>query len=405
MITFFLGIGAVLSVVCLMRALVGHRLTYPHCARCGYQIACEHPCCPECGHRGDSHAATFRLRSWKRILILLLLTIALGASAVAVSARRSWIASLPTNWLVRVCPLEFEGSDSIGAWLDDELVERALFRCELTRAQDQVLWTRLVNRAVHEKTLFRTRRAWPEGMPVHLQLDPPWELMTTHAIRLIVKDEDGRPLVERRFWGAEDGLGGHYNPPEVVNRTGRFSIPADLVKDGQVSFLVEIHQSLSVWDLVRADVDRVPPQEDLPVRTIVARVPIAPTRSAKDMLTQVESTLETESLRARLKACLYLDTGALELSLPAREDQTYAIGMNLELLSDGEVIGHARRTIFQDDGPVYAEVAFAEGFNRLSLAPGATLKLHVTSDEEMAWRDFDKQSYWAGSFMIDAVVK
>lgn len=407
MMTIVLSIGVFIALVWLIRACIGYSPLKDHCPQCDYLIFHECVRCPECGTELDRTNGSARRRPRRQIITLLFAILLLGTADVAVSVKRSWVVHLPTDWLVRICPLEFERSDTIGAWLDDELLERSWQRCELSRAQDEVLWMRIVNRAIQDGTLFRCRPTWPHGMPVHLQLDPQWSIVTTHAVRLVVKDEAGVVLVERRFSGAEDG-GRGYSPPEERNRFGRFSVPAEAVKDGRLSMIVEIHQSLSIWDLVHAEVDRVPPEEDRPVRKCIARVPIRLTDSADEMLTGIDSESATNFLQEYLRASLYADAGFLEVSLPQRENPTHAIGLRLEAMWDDERIGHSRCTVFSNDGTIYIPFVFEGGFNRSRLTQEASstkLRLRVISDEEMAWRDFDKATYWAGSIVTNCELK
>lgn len=350
-------------------------------------------------------------RRWSMVVVALVLALSSLWTLYLTRATYRQLARMTPTWLlleivgdpcgplggppVGRADLSFEGAFRVELWLRS-------FIGDLSLAESRSLAARQFASPRWDVLTLETRPRWPVGVPIFAKV--------TSSFR----GARDRELVASSPWNGGD----HYTAlqsavfvmPNMSFTNGWFEIPSP-----QPCNPVLVNLGPPPPEAREALLTGVVTEGKHQIYTHVARVPITVVQSIDDAISPDTSESLDRQVRSFAAGQLRLAPDAEMIALPPLLDlpEATALAIRVEFVRDGAVIASAPMVvppIREVDRAAYLQSPWDEIaiWARLS-GPGVPiespdgLQVRVTSDPELALRQFDKSSYWKGEFTFDFV--
>ncbi|MFO0835594.1 MAG: hypothetical protein U0638_11535 [Phycisphaerales bacterium] len=382
------------------------------CPRCWYDMSAGGMTCPECGRTARSERAMhYARRRWSMVVIALVLALSSLWSLFLTRATYRQLARLSPTWLlleiaedpcgpITLTPvgrpdLTFEGEFRVELW-------RRSFNGDLSLAESRSLAARQFANPRWDVLTLETRPRWPVGVPL-------WAKVTSSF-----RGARDRDLVASSPWNGGD----HYTALQsavfvMPNRSftnGWFEIPSPQPENPVLVNLgtpPPVAREATFAGVISEGKDEV--------YTHIARAPITIVSTIDDAITPDTSGFLDQSVRSIVESYLCLSPDGEYITLPPLliEANTAAVALRVEFVRDNTPIAQSSILIAPQPGPEGGRIVggirdYSHIWARLT-GPGVPLentnglKVRVSSDPELALRQFDATSYWKGEFSFDFV--
>lgn len=315
--------------------------------------------CPECGRAARSERGLHRARRRWRPLGL-----AAAASVIGICVylwpvyhRSGWMGVTPTWTFITIrqwAPATWQPG-GIDEWIEWRLRDDV--------SDDQAWAWQIMWKARRDLASKVTTRPWPKGVPIYVACDTilPWDDdVSTNTLLVYTTSDDHLPFDHVSLAALDSSS-------PVTLRVMRY----DEATDAPKRFYGEVPLDITIVD------------------------------SMDDAMTPVEGAEANDALRARLRNVGLVGNRVREGDAMPMKFVDVTFAYKVEVIRAGEVIATWRCTsrageyrLLDNDGDVQPAVAEMQYPDQIA---GDTV-VRVTSDPELALRDFGSKRYWKGAF-------
>ena len=405
------GVGAIALIVggiLVLWALFADRSRgRKRCPKCWYDLTASPGMrCSECGFVARTERKLRKTRRrWRRGVVGLFI-IAVGLAGPGYREYHDdWHRLVPTTALI--------------LWMPDlEKKQPKLYGSLESRMADDRLadwqWEWLLDRCLDENNLpiyldVKTRPRWPEGVDVHYELRAEFGLragwLSSSDIEFRVLEE-GAPILERGW-----------NLPWSPSPTPTESLPSVAIRQVRPPpdasrVTIRVDQELGIQYIppivgqtfLGSPIPTPPPRLTSTPRKMIRSIPFELSVSVGGAVDDVIEPVRDETIDESLIRSASLSsvarrtkgTSGVYVGVPrsiARRQPGLAVAVEIALIFDGETIKTDR--MFLQPGMLHL-VLFPKGVDQLDLNSLDRLTVRIRGDGELALRDFDATSYWAG---------
>ncbi len=369
------------------------------CPACKYDISKPKTTrCPECGLHVTSDGGRPTPRQHRRVLLLSAVLLGLSLNIFLGKpwnrSTETWSRLLPTTLLLALT----SSVNDTSAELFPSILGWRYNTVQMWRWQERWVLRKMCYLLDHEKLLplARTRSHWPVGIPVYAEnwifpsdMDNRWQCDT------LLRDPRSAKVVG---WAAGDRTAARWHDAEVV-----------MIADGVATPLAIGESRLRLrLELSQGQRDRVL------IRTYDASQPITVVGSVDEVIKPDTSDALTSFVRSSLRVSWSSmiwsgpsESGVsrrLEFSLiPLPSSRSTAYAFRVDLTRNGNSIGALHAWLRLSNYEYRTSHIWSSGdLNAILTAfdnpEGVTAR--VSSDPELALRDFEATSYWSGAFEV-----
>jgi len=368
------------------------------CPACKYDLSKPKTTrCPECGLDVTTNGGRPTPRQRRRVLLLFIVLIGLSLNIFLGKpwerSRESWSRVLPTTLLMVCVPTAANDYDSITLpyictqrFNDSEMwnwQERWMLRkmCYLTTTE-------------RNKPFIKFRDRWPKDVPVYIE---DWYFRTERPGRwpfdVRLRDPRGGGIVG---WSCGPQTSTKWHIADITHSADGTTLPLD-AGDDRVPLLLELVEDAHDLEVIRTYRFNQP----IIITNTIDEIIAPDTSDSLSALIRSSLRLTWSSMRnSTSEGSLFSRQLEVDLITPPPSTST-AFAFRIDLIRDGKLIGtlHAwlRSGVYEyKTSHLWPSGDFDAILKAIDNPNGVTAQ--VTSDPELALRDFTARSYWSGSF-------
>lgn len=382
------------------------------CPRCWYDMSAGGLTCPECGRTAKSERAMHRARRrWSMVVVALVLALSSLWTLFLTRATYRQLARLSPTWLLlevagdpctppprdaggNIAP-DFESEFRLEAWRRSALGQ-------LSPSESRSLANRQFASPAWDVLSLKTRPRWPSGVPL-------WAKVTSSF-----RGARDRDLVASSPWKSDDhytaSFAGSVSRVESFEEAGWWMTPRP-----EPCNPVLVNLGAPPPDAREALLSAVVSEGKNQIYTHVARAPITIVDTIDDAISPDTSGFLDQHVRSIVESWLCLSPDGEYITLPPLliEANTTAVALRVEFVRDNTPIALSSILIAPQPAPEGGRIIggsrdYSRIWARLTgtgvpIESTSGLKVRVSSDPELALRQFDSTSYWRGEFSFDFV--
>lgn len=397
------------------------------CPCCWYDMSAGGMTCPECGRTAKSERAMHRARRrWPLVVVALVLALSSLWTLFLTRATYRQLARLSPTWLLLMVagdpctPPPTDAQGNISPDFESEFRLEAWRRSalgQLSPSESRSLAKRQFASPAWDVLSLKTRPRWPRGVPL-------WAEVTSSF-----RGARDRDLVASSPWKGGDhytaSFAGSVARVEFFEQAGWWMTPTP-----EPCNPVLVNLGTPTPEAREALLTGLVSEGKNQIYTHVARAPITVVDTIDDAITPDTSDALRSQLTKYFSRLLYLSPDGHRIAVPRSLPLTpnLAVAVRVEFMWLGDVIASAplvvrspapEGTSFNSTPPdpgVDKPLSYYFDLNMLNdsswarlTGPGVPiestsgLKVRVSSDPELALRQFDATSYWKGEFSFDFV--